>query len=100
LGVALDLASGFVECLLLVLSVEVARRGRVIYWGAVVGMVLVLYGRMADGILVAAVTIGSVRISVAALLAVTGLVLAALTVLADLMFEIVDEPGGAPNPSV
>ena len=88
---ALTLASAFIECLFLVLAIEAVRRGRRIYVGAVVGVVMVLYGRMADGF------IGNTP---AVVLVVAGLVLAGLTVVADLLFEVVPEDGAEVGPSV
>jgi hypothetical protein len=100
MDVALQLVSGFIECVCLVLALEAARRGRVVYWGAVGGLALVLYGRMSDGFLAGAVTLGPLHLTPSSLLTVVGLVIAALTVLVDLMFEIVDEPQEAAGPSV
>jgi uncharacterized membrane protein len=100
MDIALQLVSGLVECVCLVLAVEAARAGRVIYWGAVAGLALVLYARMADGYLAGAVTLGPLHLTPSSLLTVVGLVIAALTVLGDLMFEIVDEPQEAAGPSV
>lgn len=84
----LTLASGFLECLLLVLAIDAVRRGRRIYAGAIVGLALVLYGRMADGF---------INNTAQRLVIVAGLVLAGLTVGADMLFEVVQEPGPAPE---
>ena len=88
---AVTLASGFVECLFLVLAIAATRNGRRIYAGAVLGMAVVLYARMADGF---------IDPTAAVVLVVAGLVLTGLTVVADLLFEVVDEPGEGPPPSV
>ncbi|HEV1996771.1 MAG TPA: hypothetical protein VGR61_01385 [Candidatus Dormibacteraeota bacterium] len=92
---ALTLASGFIECLLLALAVDAVRRGRRLYAAAVLGMSLVLYGRMADGFISNTAAVAVIAV---------GLVLAGLTVGADLLFEVVaeagDEPGEKPSPSV
>ncbi|MFN2465060.1 MAG: hypothetical protein ABR598_02205 [Candidatus Dormibacteria bacterium] len=100
MDVALHLASGFVECLWLVLALDAARRGRPLYWGAVAGLALVLYGRMTEGMLSGTFAIGPLNLSTASLLTLTGLVIAALTVVLDLMFEMVDEPREEAEPSV
>ena len=86
---ALTLASGFLECLLLALAIDAVRRGRRIYAGAALGLAMVLYGRMADGF------IGN---TAQRLVVVAGLVLAGLTVGADMLFEVVQEPGHEPAP--
>ncbi|MGI8609997.1 MAG: hypothetical protein ACR2MY_12360 [Candidatus Dormibacteria bacterium] len=92
---ALTLASGFIECLFLALAIDSFRRGRWIYVGAMFGMGLVLYGRMADGFITSSAEV---------VVIVVGLVLAGLTVVADLLFEVVPEAEGGtgetPNPSV
>ena len=87
--VAVDLLSGIVECLLLVLALDAARRGRRLYWAAVAGMALVLYARMADGF-----------IGITTILTVMGLLLAGLTVVADLLFEVVEDTETEADPSL
>jgi hypothetical protein len=99
-GIAIDLVSGYVECLLLLLAFAAARRGRRLYWVAFAGLALVLYSRMVSGLLPGDLAILSLRVTTTAFLAVLGLAVAALTVLVDLLFEVVDEPREAPNPSV
>jgi hypothetical protein len=99
-SVGIDLVSGFIECLMLVLAVDAARRGRPVYWAAVVGMGLVLYARMASGFLVGEMSLTSLRITPPAFLTIVGLAIAALTVLFDLLFETVTESEEAPKPSV
>jgi hypothetical protein len=91
MGVALDLATGYLECLMLILAVDAVRRGRRLYILAVVGLAMVFYGRMAHGIISSGLD-----------LAVTaaGLVLAGLTVLADILFEVVEEPEAGVTPPV
>ena len=86
---ALTLASGFLECLLLALAIDAVRRGRRVYAGAVLGLAMVLYGRMADGF---------ISNTAQRLVIVAGLVLAGLTVGADMLFEVVQEPGPDPAP--
>ncbi len=76
----------------MVLALDAVRRGRVVYFGAVAGLALVLYARMADGFFVGGLTIGPISVAVATILTVTGLLIAALTVLSDLLFEVVDDP--------
>ena len=92
---ALTLASGFVECLFLALAVDAVRRGRSMYAAAALGMALVLYGRMADGF---------ISNTAEVIMIVAGLVLAGVTVVADLLFEVVQEGAEAaveePGPSV
>jgi hypothetical protein len=100
MAVAVDLLSGFVECLLLVLALHAVRRGRALYWVAAVGMALVLYGRVAAGFLVGDLSLLSLRITATAFLTLIGLAVAALTVLADLLFEVVEDPEQRPRPSV
>jgi hypothetical protein len=99
-GVAIDLVSGYVECLMLLLAFNAARQGRRLYWGVFAGLALVLYSRMAGGLLTGDMAILSLRFTTTAFLAVVGLMMAALTVLVDLLFEVADEPGEAPKPSV
>jgi hypothetical protein len=86
---ALTLASGFLECLLLALAIDAVRRGRRMYAGAVLGLAMLLYGRMADGF---------ISSTAQRLVVVGGLVLAGLTVGADMLFEVVQEPGHEPAP--
>jgi hypothetical protein len=86
---ALTLASGFLECLLLALAIDAVRRGRRMYAGAVLGLAMLLYGRMADGF---------ISSTAQRLVVVAGLVLAGLTVGADMLFEVVQEPGHEPAP--
>ena len=81
---AITLASGFFECLFLVLAIDAVRRGRQVYTGAVLGLAMVLYGRMADGF---------ISNTAQRLVIVAGLLLAGLTVAADVLFEVVQEPG-------
>jgi hypothetical protein len=100
LNVAIDLLSGYVECLLLVLAFEAARRARPIYWAAVAGSALVLYARMAQGILPGALGLGPLNLSASALLTLAGLTLAVLVVLADLLFEVVPEAEAEARPPV
>ena len=92
---ALTLTSGFVECLFLALAVDAVRRGRRLYVAAVLGLALVLYGRMADGF---------ISNTTEVVVIVVGLVLAGITVVADLLFEVVQEGAEAaveePGPSV
>ena len=88
---ALTLASGFIECLFLALAIDAVRGGRRVYAGAVLGLAMVLYGRMADGF---------ISTTAAVVVVVAGLVLTGLTVAADLLFEVTPGPGEAPGPSV
>lgn len=92
---ALTLTSGFVECLFLALAVDAVRRGRRLYAAAVLGMTLVLYGRMADGF---------ISNTAEVVVIVAGLALAGVTVVADLLFEVVpeaaEEPVEEPGPPV
>jgi len=89
--VALDLLSGFVECVLLVLAVAAAIGGRRVYVVAVVGLAVLLYARVADGFIANNLRVG---------LTVVGLLVAGLTVLADLLFEVVPEGGMEAGPPV
>jgi uncharacterized membrane protein len=100
MDVALHLVSGFVECLCVVLAFDAVRHGRTLYWGAVAGLVVVLYGRVTEGLLLGAVSIGPFNLTTAALLTLVGLVMAGLTVVLDLMFEIAEEPREETKPSV
>ena len=88
---AITLASGFIECLFLALAVGAVRGGRRIYAGAVLGLAMVLYARMADGFITTTTEV---------VVVVAGLVLTGLTVVADLLFEVVEEPGEETPPSV
>lgn len=97
---AVDLVSGFMECLMLVLAFDAARRGRRLYWVACGGLALVLYSRMASGLLPGSMAIASLQVTTTASLALLGLAVAALTVLVDLLFEVVEEPEEGPTPSV
>jgi hypothetical protein len=85
--VALQLATGFVECLLLVLALDAVRSGRRIYIVAAVGLGAVLLARMADGF-IPGVVVWALRLS--------GLALAGLILAIDLLLEEVvveeDEP--------
>lgn len=100
MAVGVDLLSGFVECLLLILAVDAGRRGRSLYWVAALGILLVLYGRMAAGFLVGEISLLSLRITPTAFLTIIGLAVAALTVVADLLFEVVEDPEERPKASV
>ena len=82
MSVAIDLGSGFLECLLLVMAFAAVRGGRRIYLVAAVGLAALLYARMADGFIPNNLRLG---------LAAGGLVVAGVTVLADLLFEVVPE---------
>jgi hypothetical protein len=88
---AATLASGFIECLLLVLAIDAVRRGRRLYLAAVLGLAVVLYARMADGFISSTTEV---------VLVILGLVAAGLTVVADMLFEVVEDPGPEPGPSV
>ena len=88
---ALTLASGFLECLFLALAIDAVRGGRRVYAGAVLGLAMVLYGRMADGFI-------SNRAEV--VVVVAGLVLTGLTVAGDLLFEVTQGPREEAGPSV
>ena len=88
---AITLASGYIECLFLVLAIEAVRGGRRLYAGAVLGLAMVLYARVADGFITNTVEVAVI---------VAGLVLTGLTVVADPLFEVVEEPGEETPPSV
>lgn len=79
---AVDLVSGFVECLLLVLAIAAVSGGRRMYLVAVGGLGSLLYARAADGFISYNLHLG---------LAVAGLLVAGATVVADLLFEVVPE---------
>ena len=49
MSVFLSLASGYAVCLMLVWAIEAVRRGRSMYWPAVVGLSLHLLARLGDG---------------------------------------------------
>ena len=98
--VAVSLVSGFVECLLLVAAFDAARRARPIYWAAFAGLAVVLYARVSDGILPGSLQLGGATLTATGLLTVAGLVLAGLTVLADLLFEVVPEGEPEAGPPV
>jgi hypothetical protein len=70
--------STFFYCLLLAAAIETLRRGRRMYLLVVAGLATVLYGRMAFGFIDA---------SVDTLVTASGLVLAAVVVAFDLVFE-------------
>ena len=89
--VAVDLLSGFVECLLLVVAIAATRGGRRLYLVAVVGLATLLYARVADGFIANNLRLG---------LTIVGLLVAGLTVLADLLFEVVPEGGLEAEPPV
>jgi hypothetical protein len=76
-----SLASGFVECLLLVMFVDAVRRGHRVYALAVLGMSMALLGRISEGFMEP----GPDNI-----LKIAGLVLAALVVTLDIVTEEVD----------
>jgi hypothetical protein len=76
--VAVQLTTGFVECLLLVLALDAVRSGRRLYIVAAVGLGAVLLARMADGFMPGVVI---------ALLRLGGLALAGIILAIDLLFE-------------
>jgi hypothetical protein len=85
--VALTLAFYFVECLLLVLAIDAAQRGKRIYVIAAAGLGAVLLAGLADGFMVPAEVL---------VLRLGGLALAGVILAIDLLFEEVviedDEP--------
>ncbi|GAC1335950.1 MAG: hypothetical protein NVSMB17_19380 [Candidatus Dormibacteria bacterium] len=91
MNVAIDLASGFVECLLLVLALAAVQAGRRLYWVAVAALVVLLYARVADGFIP-----DGARLA----LTVVGLLVAAATVVGDLLFEVVPDGGSGARPPV
>jgi hypothetical protein len=78
-----SLVTGYAECLLLVLAVDAVRRGRRLYAIASVGLSVTIYARLAEGFIDPAVD---------TLLKAAGLVLAALVLAFDLVFEPVEAP--------
>jgi hypothetical protein len=78
-----SLVTGFVECLLLLLAVDAVRSGRRIYAIASVGLSVTIYARMAEGFIDPAAD---------TLLKAAGLVVAALVLAFDLVFEPVEVP--------
>jgi hypothetical protein len=78
-----SLLTGFFECLLLVLAVDAVRGGRRIFAIASVGLSVTIYARLAEGFIDPAVD---------TLLKAAGLVLAALVLAFDLVFEPVEVP--------
>lgn len=91
MNVAIDLVSGFAESLLLVMALAAVGAGRRMYLAAVAGLGLLLYARIADGFIPDSVRLG---------LTVAGLVVAGLTVVADILFEVVPEGEPEPGPPV
>ena len=75
------LASGFVECLLVVLFVDAVLKSHRVYLVAVLGMSATLLGRMSEGFMPSTAD---------TILKVGGLVLAALVVTLDIVTEEVD----------
>jgi len=78
-----SIVTGYLECLLLVLAVDAVRRGRRVYLGAVGGLSLTLYARMAEGF---------IDPSLDGLLRGAGLVFAAAVLAFDLVFEAAEGP--------
>ena len=78
-----SLVTGYFECLLLVLAVDAVRRGRRLYAIASVGLSVTIYARLAEGFIDPAAD---------TLLKAAGLVLAALVLAFDLVFEPVEVP--------
>jgi len=91
MNVAIDLLSGFVECLLLVLAIGAVRSGRRLYWIALVALAVLLYARVADGFIP-----DRARLA----LTVAGLLVAAATVVGDLLFEVVPDGRSEVGPPV
>ncbi|MFN2462844.1 MAG: hypothetical protein ABR573_02945 [Candidatus Dormibacteria bacterium] len=91
MSVAIALASGFVESLLLVLAVQAVRSGRRLYAVAIAGMALLIYARVADGFIP-----DTTRLVMSAV----GLVVAGLTVAADVLFEVAPQDGSKAEPPV
>jgi hypothetical protein len=75
--------TGYLECLLLVLAVDAVRRGHRVYLGAVAGLAVTLYARMAEGF---------IDPSVDSLLRSVGLVFAAAVLAFDVVFEAAEGP--------
>jgi len=90
-NVAIDLVSGFVECLLMVLAMAAVRSGRRLYWIAIASLAALLYARVADGFIA-----DGARLA----LIVGGLLVAAATVVGDLLFEVVPDGGSEVGPPV
>ena len=78
-----SIVTGYLLCLLLVLSVDAVRRGRRIYLGAAGGLALALYARTAEGF---------IDPSLDSLLRGVGLVFAAAILAFDLVFEVAEGP--------
>lgn len=71
----------FIECLVVVIALDVFGRGRRVYLAVVIGVGLALYAQIANGVIDA--TLDS-------LLRAAGLVLAAVVLVFDLVFEAAD----------
>ena len=78
-----SIVTGYLECLLLVLAVDAARRSRRVYVGAVAGLALVLYARTAEGF---------IEPSLDSLFKGVGFVFAAAVLAFDLVFEAAEGP--------